>query len=94
MACGKPTICFEGTALPEVVFTPQAGLAVPSRDSAALAAAMERLIGDPQERLARKTVNAMACHRPRIVQRPQRGLVGRHRRQRLHAQKTRMDDVV
>lgn len=53
MACGKPTICFEGTALPEVVFTPQAGLAVPSRDSAALAAAMERLIGDPQERLAR-----------------------------------------
>lgn len=53
MACGKPTICFEGTALPEVVFTPEAGLAVPSRDSAALSAAMERLIGDPQERLAR-----------------------------------------
>ena len=53
MACGKPTICFEGTALPEVVFTPEAGLAVPSRDSAALAAAMARLIGDPQERLAR-----------------------------------------
>ncbi|WP_338617055.1 glycosyltransferase family 4 protein [Achromobacter sp. E1] len=53
MACGKPTICFEGTALPEVVFTPEAGLAVPSRDSAALAAAMERLIADPQERLAR-----------------------------------------
>ncbi|MGN6457474.1 MAG: glycosyltransferase family 4 protein [Achromobacter mucicolens] len=53
MAFGKPTICFEGTALPEVVFTPEAGLAVPSRDSAALAAAMERLIGDPQERLAR-----------------------------------------
>lgn len=53
MACGKPTICFEGTALPEVVFTPEAGLAVPSRDSAALAAAIERLIGDPQERLAR-----------------------------------------
>lgn len=53
MACGKPTICFEGTALPEVVFTPEAGLAVPSRDSVALAAAMERLIGDPQERLAR-----------------------------------------
>nr|WP_235512346.1 glycosyltransferase family 4 protein [Achromobacter sp. Root565] len=53
MACGKPTICFEGTALPEVVFTPEAGLAVPSRDAAALAAAMERLISDPQERLAR-----------------------------------------
>ncbi|AVJ30634.1 glycosyltransferase family 4 protein [Achromobacter spanius] len=53
MACGKPTICFEGTALPEVVFTPEAGLAVPSRDAAALAAAMERLIADPQERLAR-----------------------------------------
>lgn len=53
MACGKPSICFEGTALPEVVFTPEAGLAVPSRDSAALSAAMERLIGDPQERLAR-----------------------------------------
>lgn len=53
MASGKPTICFEGTALPEVIFTPDAGLAVPSRDSAALSAAIDHLIRNPQERLRR-----------------------------------------
>ncbi|WP_447922500.1 glycosyltransferase family 4 protein [Achromobacter aegrifaciens] len=53
MASGKPTVCFEGTALPEVIFTPDAGLAVPSRDSAALSAAIEHLIRNPQERLRR-----------------------------------------
>lgn len=53
MASGKPTVCFEGTALPEVIFTPEAGLAVPSRDSAALSAAISRLIENPQERLYR-----------------------------------------
>jgi glycosyltransferase involved in cell wall biosynthesis len=53
MAFSKPTVCFEGTALPEVTFTPQSGVAVPARDSAALAAAIKRLIFDPNERLER-----------------------------------------
>lgn len=53
MACGKPSICFEGTALPDVIFTPEAGLSVPARDSVALSAAIDRLIRDPQERLQR-----------------------------------------
>lgn len=50
MASGKPTVCFEGTALPEVLFAPDTGIAVKSRDSAALAAAVERLIANPGER--------------------------------------------
>ncbi len=53
MAFGKPTVCFEGTALPDVVFSPQAGVAVPSRNSLALVNAMERLIKNPEERLQR-----------------------------------------
>ncbi len=53
MASGKPTVCFEGTALPDSIFTPQAGVAVPTRDSAALAKAIERLIHNPEERLQR-----------------------------------------
>lgn len=53
MASGKPTICFDTTALPEVIFTPEAGLAVPSRDSMALSAAITRLINSPQERILR-----------------------------------------
>lgn len=50
MAFGKPSVCFEGTALPEVLFAPHAGIAVPSRDSAALANTIERLIHKPEER--------------------------------------------
>lgn len=53
MAFGKPTVCFEGTALPEVIFTPHAGIAVPSRNSAALVDAVKRLIINPEERLQR-----------------------------------------
>ena len=53
MAFGKPTVCFEGTALPEVIFTPEAGIAVPSRDSATLVDAIKRLILNPEERLQR-----------------------------------------
>jgi len=53
MAFGKPTVCFEGTALPEVIFTPQAGVAVPARDSSALVDAIKRLILNPEERLQR-----------------------------------------
>lgn len=53
MACGKPVIVFEGTSLPEVTFAPQCGLAVPMRDVAALAAAVEHLANDDVDRLAR-----------------------------------------
>ena len=53
MAFGKPTVCFEGTALPEVIFSSQAGVAVASRDSQALVNAIERLIRNPEERIQR-----------------------------------------
>jgi len=49
MACGKPVIVFEGTSLPEVAFTPEVGIAVPMRDSEALAGAISRLIDDGAE---------------------------------------------
>jgi glycosyltransferase involved in cell wall biosynthesis len=44
MACGVPVIVFEGTALPEVIKSPRGGLAVPVKDSAALAVAIKRLL--------------------------------------------------
>ncbi len=53
MAVGLPVVVFEGTSLPEVVFAPDAGVAVPMRDARALAAAFKRLIEDPQERRVR-----------------------------------------
>jgi glycosyltransferase involved in cell wall biosynthesis len=49
MACGRPVLSFDGTALPEITFAPEAGLAVPLRDSDALASAMTRWIDDPAE---------------------------------------------
>ncbi|WP_180128929.1 glycosyltransferase family 4 protein [Rhodoferax sp. BLA1] len=63
MAFGKPTVCFEGTALPEVIFTPHAGVAVPSRDSSALVNAIERLIRNPEERLHRGLMSRQLAER-------------------------------
>jgi glycosyltransferase involved in cell wall biosynthesis len=53
MACGRPVVVFDGTALPEVTFAPSAGLPVPMGDAAALTAAIIRLVNDPDERIAR-----------------------------------------
>jgi len=47
MACGTPVIVFEGTALPETIDAPNSGIAVPYKDSAALAHAIGRVLGDP-----------------------------------------------
>ncbi len=48
MACGTPVVVFEGTSLPNVIRSPLGGLAVPSMDSGALAAATGRLLNDDQ----------------------------------------------
>ena len=44
MACGVPVVVFEGTSLPGVIKAPRGGLAVPARDSEALAGALKRLL--------------------------------------------------
>lgn len=44
MACAKPVIVFDGTALPDIVFAPEGGISVPLGDSTALARAMTLLI--------------------------------------------------
>lgn len=46
MACEKPVIVFEGTALPEVTFAPKGAMAVPSRDAGALMSAMREMMGN------------------------------------------------
>lgn len=51
MACGVPVITFEGTAIPEVIEAPLGGVAVPMKDSGALAAAIHRLLSNPGLRL-------------------------------------------
>lgn len=50
MACGKPIIVFDKTALSEVTFSPKGAIAVPQGDSQSLRVALERLINDPIER--------------------------------------------
>jgi glycosyltransferase involved in cell wall biosynthesis len=50
MACGTPSIVFDGTSLPETVCAPQAGLAVPHADAAGLARAIETLMGNASMR--------------------------------------------
>ena len=55
MACSRPVLCFEGTSLPEVTFAPEVGLAVPMRNSRALASAIARWALNPDEVTARGT---------------------------------------
>lgn len=50
MACGKPVISFDRTALPEITCAPDIGISVPMRDADALRAAIQRLIDNPFER--------------------------------------------
>ena len=50
MACGTPVIVGEGTALPDVIHSPKGGLAVKTRDSAAIAGAIQRLLQDKELR--------------------------------------------
>ena len=56
MACGTPVVVFEGTSLPAVIKAPQGGLAVPARDSVALAGAIQQLLSDDElrERLGKQ----------------------------------------
>lgn len=50
MSCGKPVITFEQTALSEVTFAPEAGIAVPYKNAEALASSLDRLIHHKEER--------------------------------------------
>lgn len=53
MACGVPVVVADGTALPEVVDAPHAGLSIPQGDAAALADAVGMLLGDAAARRRR-----------------------------------------
>lgn len=53
MACGKPVICFDGTALPGIIDAPRIGVSVPMRNSQALCDAIATLIRSPEERRIR-----------------------------------------
>ncbi|WP_407357229.1 glycosyltransferase [Methanolobus sp. WCC5] len=50
MACEKTVVVFEGTSLPEVIFAPNGGIAVPQGDVDALRRTVESLINNPEIR--------------------------------------------
>lgn len=49
MASSRPIVVFEGTALPNVTFAPECGVAVKMGDSIGLKEVIERLISNPDE---------------------------------------------
>ena len=49
MSAGRPVVCFEGTAVPQVTHEPECVIAVPKGDAVALRAAIDRLAADPEE---------------------------------------------
>lgn len=53
MACGKPIIVFDNTALPSVTFAPECGVLVENKNSLKLREAIAWLIDDDNERIRR-----------------------------------------
>jgi glycosyltransferase involved in cell wall biosynthesis len=51
MACAKPVVVFEGTALEDTIFAPEGGIAVPMGDVEALVYTSKRLIENENERV-------------------------------------------
>ncbi|MFA6393162.1 MAG: glycosyltransferase [Candidatus Paceibacterota bacterium] len=47
MACGKPILTFKDTSIEEVILAPLGGIAVPMRDSDALAIELQKIIDNP-----------------------------------------------
>jgi glycosyltransferase involved in cell wall biosynthesis len=50
LACGTPVVGFDGTAMTEIVRPPRGGILVPSKDSVALAQAIDHLLRDDELR--------------------------------------------
>ncbi|MCG8485386.1 MAG: glycosyltransferase, partial [Clostridia bacterium] len=53
MACGKPVVIFDGTALPGITFAPSCGVLVNKYDSRGLKEAVERMMINEEDRLHR-----------------------------------------
>ena len=53
LACGKPIIVFDKTALSDVVYAPDVGMSVPLNNSEAFYQALQYLIDNPTERIER-----------------------------------------
>lgn len=53
MACGKPVIVFDRTALPDITFAPKCGILVRKYDSPGLKEAVEQMMMDEGDRLQR-----------------------------------------
>lgn len=50
MSCGKSVVVLEGTALPDTVFAPNGGIAVPAKDIDQLANVLSNLVDSPNQR--------------------------------------------
>ena len=61
MACGKPVIIFNNTALPDVTFAPECGVLVENKNSDKLKEAIEHLIDNKEEREKRGELGRKLC---------------------------------
>lgn len=61
MACEKPVVIFDNTALPSVTFAPECGVLVENKNSEKLMEAIKYLIDNPQERTRRGKLGRKLC---------------------------------
>ena len=63
MACEKPVVVFDNTALPDVTFAPECGYLVKNKDSKDLAKAIDYLLSNETERLRRGKLGRTICEK-------------------------------
>ena len=75
MACSKPVVIFDNTALPAVTFAPECGVLVENKNSEKLKEAIEYLINNPEERKRRGTLGRQICEENYSVNKYNRSLI-------------------
>ena len=75
MACSKPVIIFNNTALPDVTFAPECGVLVENKNSDKLMEAIEQLITNEEEREKRGKLGRKLCEEHYSIDKYNRSLI-------------------
>ena len=80
MACGKPVIIFNNTALPDVTFAPECGVLVENKNSDKLKEAIEHLIDNKEEREKRGKLGRKLCEEHYSIEKYNMSLVNLYKK--------------
>lgn len=94
MACGKPVIIFNNTALPDVTFAPECGVLVENKNSDKLKEAIEYLINNDKEREKRGKLGRKLCEEHYSIEKYNTSLINLYKKlKRTEHKKINLDKI-